>query len=53
MMTAFNKMITGVEVDAGFPISELLVDGGMTVNNLLLQLQANFINEPVSMVILQ
>lgn len=47
------KMITGVEVDTGFPISELLVDGGMTVNNLLLQLQANFINEPVSMVILQ
>lgn len=53
MMTAFNKMITGVEVDTGFPISELLVDGGMTVNNLLLQIQANFINEPVSMVILQ
>lgn len=47
------KMITGVEVDTGFPISELLVDGGMTVNNLLLQIQANFINEPVSMVILQ
>lgn len=42
-----KDMITGVEVDTGFPISELLVDGGMTVNNLLLQLQANFINEPV------
>lgn len=29
-------MIMGVEVDIGFLILELLVDGGMIVNNLLL-----------------
>lgn len=46
-------MMKGVKVDTGFPISELYVDGGMTVNDLLLQIQANFINEPVGMVILQ
>lgn len=49
----FIKMMKGVEVDTGFPISELFVDGGMTVDDLLLQIQANFINGPVGMVILQ
>lgn len=36
IMIVFNKMIMGVEVDIGFLILELLVDGGMIVNNLLL-----------------
>lgn len=36
MMIVLNKMIMGVEVDIGFLILELLVDGGMIVNNLLL-----------------
>ena len=37
----------GVESDIGFSIPELYVDGGMTVNNLLLQIQADFINKTV------
>ncbi|XP_078325512.1 glycerol kinase-like isoform X2 [Crassostrea virginica] len=40
-----KDMMKGVESDIGFSIPELYVDGGMTVNNLLLQIQADFINK--------
>lgn len=40
-------MMKGVESNIGFSIPELYVDGGMTVNNLLLQIQADFINKTV------
>lgn len=33
--------------DAGFPISELRVDGGACANNLLMQFQADIMNTPV------
>ena len=34
-------------IDTGIPIQKLMVDGGMTVNNLLMQLQADFLGNPV------
>ncbi|XP_062597028.1 glycerol kinase-like, partial [Saccostrea cucullata] len=42
-----KDILDGVEVDTGSRIPELKVDGGVTVNNLLMQIQANFINEAV------
>ena len=30
-----------MDLDSGIPLTELLVDGGMTVNEFLMQLQAN------------
>lgn len=30
-----------MDLDSGIPLKELLVDGGMTVNEFLMQLQAN------------
>ena len=33
--------------DSELPLTSLRVDGGMTVNNLLLQLQANLLGIPV------
>ena len=34
-------------IDTGYPITQLRVDGGMTVNNLVMQMQADFIGQPV------
>lgn len=36
-----------MEKDSGIAISKLLVDGGMTSNNTLLQLQADLSGVPV------
>lgn len=36
-----------MSLDCGFPLTKLLVDGGMTANNLLMQLQADFCGIPV------
>jgi glycerol kinase len=43
----YFKVLDGVEKDTGYLLPELKVDGGMTVNNLLLQTQANFLNKTV------
>ena len=47
--TAFQtrEIFEAMEKDAGISISSLKVDGGMTVNNLLMQFQADILNVPV------
>ena len=47
--TAFQtrEIFEAMEKDAGISISSLKVDGGMTVNNLLMQFQADMLNVPV------
>lgn len=32
-----------MDLDSGIPLSQLLVDGGMTVNDFLMQLQADIL----------
>ncbi|MEO7316980.1 MAG: FGGY-family carbohydrate kinase, partial [Ginsengibacter sp.] len=46
---AFQTMevLQAMEADAGTPIKELRVDGGATVDNLLLQFQADILNADV------
>jgi glycerol kinase len=36
-----------MEADSGIPLQELRVDGGMTVNDTLLQMQADLLGVPV------
>ena len=47
--TAFQtrEIFEAMEKDAGIAISSLKVDGGMTVNNLLMQFQADLLDVPV------
>jgi glycerol kinase len=40
-------LISAMEADAGAPVNELRVDGGATVNNCLMQMQADFAGIPV------
>ena len=40
-------LVDAVEADAGRPLSELRVDGGAAADDLLLQLQADFLQRPV------
>jgi glycerol kinase len=40
-------LLGAMEDDAGIPLSELRVDGGATVNNLLMQFQADLLGVPV------
>lgn len=40
-------VLKAMEADAGSPISELRVDGGATVNDLLMQIQSNVLNAKV------
>ena len=42
-----KDLISAMEADAGVPLRELKVDGGATVNNDLLQFQADLLNVPV------
>ncbi len=46
---AFQTMdvLNAMQADAGFAIKELRVDGGATVNNMLMQFQADILNTPV------
>ena len=37
-------VLKAMEADAGFPISELRVDGGATVNNMLMQFQSDILD---------
>lgn len=47
--TAFQarELTDAMARDAGFPIAELRVDGGMTMNELLMQFQADILGAPV------
>jgi len=40
-------VLKSMEADAGFSIQELRVDGGATVNNLLMQFQSDILNTKV------
>lgn len=42
-----REVLDAVNADSGVPLTELKVDGGATVNNLLMQFQADMINVPV------
>ncbi|MCL4125198.1 UNVERIFIED_CONTAM: hypothetical protein GTU68_062180, partial [Idotea baltica] len=42
-----REILTAMQKDSGIAISKLLVDGGMTVNDTLLQLQADLAGVPV------
>lgn len=42
-----TDVLKAMEADAGFPIAELRVDGGATVNNLLMQMQSNILRTTV------
>ena len=37
------KLLDAMNMDCGIPLTSLQVDGGMTVNNLLMQLQADIL----------
>ena len=47
--TAFQtrEVLDAVNADAGVPLTELKVDGGMTANGLLMQFQADILGVPV------
>lgn len=47
--TAFQtrEVLDAMEIDSGVKLKELRVDGGMVVNNLLMQFQADLLNVPV------
>jgi glycerol kinase len=47
--TAFQsrEVLDAVNADAGVPLTELKVDGGMTANDLLMQFQADILGVPV------
>ena len=40
-------VLKAMEADAGAPIAELRVDGGATVNDMLMQIQSNVLNAKV------
>ena len=40
-------VLTAMEADAGIRLTQLRVDGGATVNNLLMQFQADILGVPV------
>jgi glycerol kinase len=42
-----REVLDAVNADSGVPLTELKVDGGATVNNLLMQFQADLIDVPV------
>ena len=41
------EVIDSMSIDSGKPVSKMAVDGGMTVNNLMMQLQADFANATI------
>jgi len=47
--TAFQTrdVVSAMEADSGIPLLQLRTDGGMVVNDLLMQIQANTLNCPV------
>jgi glycerol kinase len=47
--TAYQTVdvVRAMEQDAGMPVQSLRVDGGMVVNSLLMQFQADVLNQPV------
>lgn len=44
-----RDILDAMALDCGQPLKKLLVDGGMTANNLLMQMQADYCGIPVGM----
>lgn len=44
-----RDILEAMALDCGYPLSKLLVDGGMTANNFLMQMQADYCGIPVGM----
>lgn len=42
-----RDILEAMALDCGYPLSKLLVDGGMTANHLLMQIQADYCGIPV------
>lgn len=42
-----RDILEAMALDCGYPLQKLLVDGGMTVNNMLMQMQADYCGIPV------
>lgn len=42
-----RDILEAMNKDCGIPLQKLLVDGGMTVNNYIMQLQADLCGIPV------
>jgi glycerol kinase len=42
-----REVLDAMEIDSGVRLTKLKVDGGMVVNNLLMQFQADILNVPV------
>lgn len=42
-----KDLLIAMEIDAGFPLSKLRVDGGASANNVLMQFQADILNTEV------
>lgn len=43
-----RDVLEAMSLDCGIPLRKLLVDGGMTVNDHLMQMQADYCGIPVS-----
>ena len=44
LIFVFFQLLDAMNQDSGIPLTQLQVDGGMTANNLLMQLQADILN---------
>lgn len=44
-----RDILESMAKDCGFPQTKLLVDGGMTMNNYLMQIQADYCGIPVGL----
>lgn len=44
-----RDILEAMALDCGYPLQKLLVDGGMTSNNFLMQIQADYCGIPVGM----
>lgn len=42
-----RDILEAMSLDCGYPLSKLLVDGGMTANDFLMQMQADYCGIPV------
>lgn len=47
----FWQLLDAMNQDSGIPLTSLKVDGGMTANSLLMQIQADLLGIPVGKVV--
>jgi hypothetical protein len=51
-MLLLLQLLDAMNQDSGIPLTSLKVDGGMTANSLLMQIQADLLGIPVGRVVL-